>query len=272
MKYIKIITSGFLLSATLLNAGFMDSLTDEIQQKILAKPELKSSAILPKNDLSSTDMNGALKQALNNGVTYAINALGAKDGYLNNSLTKIALPQDMQKMADLVVKVGGRKYVDDLVLSLNNAATEAAPQTAKIFTKSISEMSIDDAKKILSGSSKAATEYFRATTTKDLQNTISPIVQKSMDENSVAKYYDSFQAFYKKNAGVLKNEYVSGAANMLGYGGLLPSDKESNLTGYVTNKSIDGIMVMIEEKEKEIRKNPLVQNSDLIGKVFSVFK
>jgi guanyl-specific ribonuclease Sa len=275
MRYTRVMMSGLVLSTTLLNAGWMDSITsglNAIQEKPAVKPEAQSSTVSTNTALSSTDMNGALKQALNNGVTYAIGTLGAKDGYLNNPLTKILLPEDMQKMADLVKKVGGEKYVDDLVLSLNDAATEAAPQTAKIFAKSISDMSIDDAKKILSGSDKAATDYFRTTTTKDLQSTISPIVQKSMDNNSVAKYYDSFAAFYKENAGAIKNEYVSGAANMFGYAGLLPSDKDENLTGYVTNKSIDGIMVMIEEKEKQIRTNPLSQNSDLIGKVFSVFQ
>lgn len=277
MKYTKVIVSGLALSATLLHASLMDSLgsgLNEIQQTTTTeKPKTtKSSAASTNTNVSTADMNGALKQTLNNGVTYAIGTLGKKDGYLNNPLTKIVLPEDMQKMADLVKKVGGEKYVDDLVLSLNNAATEAAPQTAKIFAKSISDMNIDDAKKILSGSDKAATDYFRMKTTKDLQTTISPIIQKSMDDNSVAKYYDSFSAFYKQNAGALKNEYVSGAASMLGYGGLVPSEKDANLNSYVTNKSIDGIMVMIEEKEKAIRSNPLAQNSDLIGKVFSVFK
>ncbi len=273
MRYTKVIMSGLVLGTTVLNAGFMDTLSNGLN-------EIKQQTVLPtqsstKNvdtNLSLTDMNGALKQALNKGVSYAIEALGKENGYLNNPLTKIILPEDMQKMADLVNKVGGQKYVDNLVLSLNNAATQAAPKTAKIFANSIADMSIDDAKKILSGSNKAATDYFRATTTKDLSSTIAPIVEKSMEENSVAKYYDAFQAFYKNNAGVLKNEYVSGTANMLGYGGLLPSDREQNLTDYVTGKSIDGIMVMIEDKEKEIRNNPLLQNSDLIKKVFSVFE
>ncbi|WP_455755785.1 DUF4197 domain-containing protein [Sulfurimonas sp.] len=279
MKHTKIIIVTAVLSTTLLHAGWMDIVTSGLEaiqekpvEKIEVKTEAKSPTSLVKTDLSSIDMNSALKQALSKGVDFAISSLGKENGYLNNALTKISLPEDMQKTAELVRKIGGDKYVDDLILAMNNAATEAAPKTAEIFAKSISDMSIDDAKNILSGSDNAATDYFRKTTTKDLQNTISPIIQKSMDNNDVAKYYGYFQSFYKENAGILKNDYISSAANMLGYGGVIPSDKDEDLNAFVTNKSIDGIMLMIQDKEKEIRKSPLSQNSDLIGKVFSVFK
>ena len=285
MKYTKIVIAGLLLSSTYLNAGWMDSFSDIVSEtkdsyingingdkKETTESGILESSTLSVSDLTSTDMNSALKKALNSGVDYAVKTLGAKDGYLNNPLTKIGLPEDLQKTADLVRKVGGDKYVDDLILAFNNAATEAAPKTAGILAKSISNMSIDDAKKILSGSDKAATDYFRTSSTKELQETISPIIQKSMDNNSVAMYYDSFQSFYKENSGMLNNEYVSSAANMFGYGGLVPTEKDEDINGYVTNKSIDGLMVMIEEKEKEIRDNPLLQNNDLIKKVFSAFE
>ncbi|MEN8302434.1 MAG: DUF4197 domain-containing protein [Campylobacterota bacterium] len=274
MKHSKSIIIGLLCSATLLNAGWLDSFKDIVSETTDTyvneiSPDKKETVI---TDLTSPDMNGALKEALNIGVDYAVKSLGAKDGYLNNPLTKIGLPKDLKKTADLVRKVGGDKYVDDLILAFNNAATEAAPKTAEIFAKSISDMSIDDAKKILSGSDKAATDYFRKSSTKELQNTILPIIQKSMDNNNVAMYYGAFQSFYKENAGVLNNEYVSSAASMLGYGGMIPREDDEDLNSYITNKSIDGLMVMIEEKEKEIRDNPLLQNNDLIKKVFSVFE
>ncbi len=277
MKYKKIIMSVIVASLTTLNASWMDSVTEGLkaveQSTASSKTESsskESSSLL--SSLSSTDMNGALKEALDKGVQYAISALGQENGYLNNETTKILLPENLQKTADLVRKAGGGKYVDDLVLAINNAASEAAPKTAAIFSKSIADMSIEDAKKILSGSDGAATDYFRSTTTTDLQATIAPIIQKSMDNNDVAKYYDTFQSFYKENAGILKNEYISGAANMLGYGGVIPSEKDEDINKFITNKSIDGIMVMIQEEEKKIRDNPLMQNNELIGKVFSAFE
>ncbi len=276
MKYTRLIIAMAIISSTSLNASWMDIVTDGLNtlekntEKTSQTPKKDVSSLL--TSLSSSDMNGALKEALNKGVSYAIKALGKDDGYLNNSLTKIGLPENLQKTADLVKKAGGAKYVDDLILAINKAASQAAPKTAEIFSKSISSMSIEDAKDILSGNDNAATEYFKSTTTKDLQATIAPIIQKSMDENDVAQYYKTFDSFYKENAGVLKNEYVSGVANMLGYGSLIPSGKDEDINEFITNKSIDGIMLMIEEEEKKIRDNPLMQNNDLIGKVFSVFE
>ncbi len=292
MKYTKIIMS--LAVASALNAGWFDSVTDayntmqendtKSSESKTQEPAIQVTPVQVKatttttkapsilTALSTTDMNGALKEALNKGVTYAIDTLGKDNGYLDNPLTKIALPENLQKTADLVRKAGGGQYVDDLVLAINNAATEAAPKTAKIFANSISSMTIDDAKKILSGNDSAVTDYFRSTTTSDLQATIAPIIEKSMDNNDVAKYYDMFQSFYKSNAGMFKNEYVTSAASMFGYSDMIPSGEDEDINQFVTNKSIDGIMAMIQEQEKKIRENPLTQNNELIGKVFSAFE
>lgn len=288
MIYKKIILS--LLTVSALNAGWMDSLSQGfdmakesglLNQETTTKdtPKLEESKKTEStgidsivSSLSNKDMNGALKEALSKGVSFAIESLGKENGYMNNALTKIALPENLQKTADLVRKAGGDKYVDDLILAINNAASEAAPKTAAIFSKSISDMSIEDAKKILAGDNTAATDYFRENTGKDLQATIAPIIEKSMQNNDVAKYYDTLQSFYKEHGGILKNEYVSSAASMFGYGGLIPSDEDEDINGFITNKSIDGMMLMIEEEEKKIRDNPLMQNNELLGKVFSVFK
>jgi ribosomal protein L22 len=277
MKKVKnlLMISTLVCSVTILNASWSDSLggimdkVQKVQQLPSSKTTTNSSSTA--SNLSTTDMNGALKQALNVGVDYAVKSLGAKNGYLNNPLTKIGLPKDLEKTANIVRKVGGGKYVDDLILALNNAATQAAPKTAKIFTSSISKMSINDAKQILNGSDDAATNYFRTHTTKQLQQTIAPIIKKSMQNNSVAKYYKAFQSFYKSNAKILKNDKINALASSFGYGSVLPSNNDEDLDSYVTNKSIDGLMTMIAQKEKAIRSNPMMQNSKLIKKVFSAF-
>jgi len=278
MRNIKILLATSLVGATIANASWTDSLGGLVEtvqkvQKVQAQTTgtTKSATNLSSSNLSTTDMNGALKQALNMGVDYAVKTLGSKNGYLNNPIAKIGLPKNLEKTAALVRKAGGGKYVDDLVVALNNAATQAAPKTAKIFSDSITKMSIDDAKKILSGGDDAATNYFRAHTTKQLQDAIAPIVKKSMENNSVAKYYKLLQSFYKSNAGILKNDKVSALANSFGFGSALPSGEDEDLDAYVTNKSIDGLMSMIAQKEKSIRSNPLMQNSSLIKKVFSAF-
>ena len=268
MKIFQIATFSVLFSTTFLYGSWQDSIGSLLQNSNITQNKQGTTTA---SSLSTTDMNGALKQALNVGVEYAVQSLGAQNGCLNNSLVKIGLPKSLQTTADLVRKVGGDKYVDDLIVALNNSATQAAPKTAQIFANSISNMSIDDAKQILNGADDAATQYFRKSTTKQLQETILPIVEKSMSENSVAQYYAAFQKFYKNNAGVLKNDQVSGIANSLGFGSVLPTKEDEDLNSYVTNKAIDGLMIMIAQKEQAIRANPMMQSSSLIQKVFSAF-
>jgi Ca2+-binding EF-hand superfamily protein len=132
-------------------------------------------------------------------------------------------------------------------------------------------MNITDAQNILAGSDNAATEYFRKNSTQELVSVIKPIIKESMSKANVAKYYQMFQSFYKSNSGVLQNKSISALSKKFGLDSYLPSSKDEDLDGYVTNQAINGLMTMIAEKEKDIRANPLIQNSNLLKKVFSAF-
>jgi hypothetical protein len=48
---------------------------------------------------------------------------------------------------------------------------------------------------------------------------------------------------------------------------LLSSDT-TDLDGYVTGKTLDGLFLMVAEEEKRIRENPLARSTDLLKKVF----
>jgi uncharacterized protein DUF4197 len=64
--------------------------------------------------------------------------------------------------------------VDEFILSMNRAAEKAAPKVAAYFADAIKEMSIDDARKILSGGEMAATEYFNSKTSSKLYDEFKP--------------------------------------------------------------------------------------------------
>ncbi len=272
----KIVAVAVLLSTGLnLFAGWQSQLGG-ILEGLGAKEQSKNSNKSASNrakkvNLTNTDMNTALKEALKEGVKFATKSLGKEGGYYNNPLVKIPLPENMKKTAAIIEKFGGEKYVKDLELSMNRAAQKAAPKTAGIFMDSIKDMSIEDAKKILAGNEHSATDYFRRKTTKKLASMIKPIVQESMKENGVYKYYGLFNSYYKKYS---KSSAIQTAGNLtkqFGFGDYLPSSSEENLDDYVTKKAIDGLMRMIAKKEKEIRANPLMQHSDIVKKVFSMF-
>jgi len=270
MKTVKTIILSSLLLVTSSYAGWQDQISDalgSVNEKQAPSDKKERSTV----DLSNGDMTAALKEALSKGVTFAVTDLGKEGGYLNNPLVKIPLPKSLQSSEKLIRKMGGEKYVDDLILSVNKAAEEAAPKTADIFIDSIQKMSIADAKEILAGEDDAATQYFINNTGSELASTIEPIVKKSMENNDVAKYYKAFVTYYQSHSDLLKNDTVGTLTTTTGLDAYLPGENDEDLDSYVTNKSIDGLMTMIAEKEKEIRDNPLMRNSDLLKKVFGAF-
>ncbi len=255
-----------LLSSNLAYANWQDlagSVLNSVTQEKTTNPTTKSSS------LSNSTISSGLKEALKKGVETAVNSLGKTNGYYNNSLVKIPLPDNLENIKAVVAKAGGEKYINDLELAINNAATQAAPKTADIFLKAIEKMSINDATKILNGQNNAATTYFKSNTLSDLKALISPIVKESISNNQVASYYQSFNSFYKSNLkAYVENNSVMSYAKSFGVDSYLPGNSDENLDEYITNKAIDGLFVMIEKEEKAIRENPVERTTSLLKQVF----
>jgi len=270
MKKISLVTA-LLLTSNAALAFSLSSFTDKLLDAPTNPQTQTQTSQTPKSNsnLSDSVVTDGLKEALKIGVDYGVKELSKKDGYLSNKDVKIPLPQNLAKVEDLVRKAGGEKIADDLIYSMNSAATEAAPKTAVIFIDAVEKMSIDDAKQILAGGDEAATEYFEQKTSTSLANMIKPIVEKSMQENSVAEYYDTFNDFYKNNLkSTVDSSEIGGMAKSFGLDSYLPATSDESLNDYVTQKAISGLFTMIANKESEIRKDPLEQTTSLLKSVF----
>lgn len=275
MKNISIIAA-FLLSSSLafgldLGGLLQQKLSDVAQANKLDTPSSASSAAKTSTskDLSNETITNGLKEALKNGVEYAVTALGKDGGYLNNPDVKIPLPENLAKTEALIRSAGGDKLADDLIHSMNDAAAKAAPRTAKIFVEAINALSMEDAKTILNGDENAATAYFQKNTMVSLKEMIRPIVQKTMEENDVAKYYDIFNEYYGENAkDFMEDNSLMEMAQGFGADEYLPTSSDEKLDEYVTDQAIAGLFKMLAKKEAEIRKDPLAQTSSLLKEVF----
>ncbi|PLY07630.1 MAG: DUF4197 domain-containing protein [Arcobacter sp.] len=267
MKKISIAASIVLCST--LSFGFdLGSITKSVMDNVVNTPA-KTSTTNTTTELSNSTVSSGLKEALKVGVDYAVKNLGANNGYLDNSLVKIPLPENLKKAETLIRSAGGDKMADDLINSMNTAATKAAPKTAEIFVDAIDKMSLTDAQKILGGDKNAATDYFKANTTASLKKMITPIIQATMKENQVAGYYDAFNNYYKQyGKGLVENSSVMGLAKNFGVDSYLPSSSDQNLDDYVTDKAIDGLFKMIASKESAIRSNPVEQTTSILKQVF----
>jgi len=195
----------------------------------------------------STTASG-LKEALSISTEKAVNSVSRVDGYLGNQAIKILMPENIQKVADVLGKIGYQKQVDDFVLSMNRAAEKAAPKALSFFVDAIKEMSIEDAKKILGGGDTAATEFFKQKTHDKLYGAFKPVVSSSMDEVGVTRSYKDMMGKYES----------------------IPfMEKQSlDVDHYVTNKALDGLFYMVGQEEKKIRTDPAARVTDLLKTVF----
>jgi Protein of unknown function (DUF4197) len=208
--------------------------------------------------LSSDQMAGGLKEALGKGVERAVASLGRTNGYLTNLNVKIMMPGKLQSVEKGLRAAGQGQLVDDFISSMNRAAEQAAPTAAAVFGDSIRQMSIADAKGILSGPDDAATQFFHRTTQTNLHEKFYPLVQKATDEVGVT-------ARYKQMMG--KFSSVSTFSSLLG-GKSSAKFETADIDSYVTDKAMDGLFKVVAEEEKNIRANPAARTTDLLQKVF----
>lgn len=203
-------------------------------------------------DISGQDAGGGLKEALTQGAGKAVGLLGKTDGFLKNKKVKIPLPESMQKVEGLMRGLGMDKQADELITAMNRAAEAAVPEAQALLVDAVKEMSIEDAKAILTGGDDSATRYFKQKTSEPLGKKFLPIVKQAIEKVKLAKTYEKF-AKKGEQFGLVKEE-------------------DTHLENYVTKKALDGLFLMIADEEKAIRKNPLGAAGSLAQKVFGALK
>src|SRR5258708_20070284 len=141
--------------------------------------------------LSQDQMVQGLKGALAKGLQQAIARLGHDGGFLTNLNVKIPMPEKLQKVETALRAMKQDKLVDDFVTTMNHAAEQAVPEAGSVFADALKQMTIEDAKSILSGPNDAATQYFQKTTQTNLYARFYPIVQKPTHKTPVTPPYNT---------------------------------------------------------------------------------
>ena len=189
-----------------------------------------------------------LKEALSVGTKNTVNLTGKTDGFLKNEAIKILLPEKLQSMDKALRLAGFGPQVDEFVVSMNRAAEQAAPLAKPIFQEAVTNMSFDDAKKILNGGDTAATDYFEGKTRDQLSTAFKPEVEKTMNQVGVTTQYKELVGQY------MTLPFVKGPA--------------FDVDNYVVGKSLDGLFYTLAQEEKKIRTDPAAQVTDLLKEVF----
>lgn len=210
--------------------------------------EIDKLSLSGAKNLGDDKIVSGLKEALIVGTENTVKLTGKTDGFLKNEAIKILLPEKLQSMNKALRMAGFGPQVDELVVSMNRAAEQAAPLAKPIFKDAVTNMSFDDAKKILNGGDTAATDYFQAKTRDHLATAFKPEVEKTMSQVGVITQYKELVGQY----------------TMLPFVNIPAFD----LDDYVVGKSLDGLFHTLAQEEQQIRTNPSARVTDLLKDVF----
>lgn len=202
--------------------------------------------------ISDLDANRGLKTALETGALAAVKLLGRPDGFLANPQVHIPLPKALQDVAKLLKTLGMGRQLEDLEVSMNRAAEQAVPMAKNLLVNAVRNMSVADAKNILTGGETSVTAFFADKTREPLHGTFMPVVHRATAKVGVVEKY----------------ERLSSRAQGLG----LYRPEDPTVDHYVTRKALDGLYFMIGEEEKKIRRDPIGTGSAILQKVFGALR
>lgn len=216
---------------------------------------LKKASEAAGNMLSSSEGNftedeagQGIKAALLQGIEKGVEIVSVEDGYFGNEAIKILFPPEAQNVENKLRSLGFNALADDVILSMNRAAEDAAHAAKPIFVNAITSLTIQDAISLVSGNERAATNYLEKTTTGDLTSAFQLSIDSSLTKVKATQYWEQAINIYNK----------------------IPLIKKVNpdLSQYVTEMAIGGLFSMIAKEEAQIRANPAARTNEILKKVF----
>jgi len=197
--------------------------------------------------LSNDDIISGLKEALRVGADSTVKKLGSADGFFKDAAIKILMPEEAKKVEQSLRSLGMGSLVDKAILSMNRAAEDAASGVGSIFWNAIKNMNVADGLQILRGGDFAATDFLKKNTTTEVTEKFRPVIEASLVKVDATKYWK--EVFSKYN--MLSSKPVN-----------------TDLTAYVTERTLQGLFHNISLEEQKIRKDPAAQVTGILKQVF----
>lgn len=234
------------LAATSSNA---QSFSERLKALSKGKTSTATGNTQSGSGLGNSEIVNGLKEALSIGAKNAGAKLNVTNGFFGNNLIKILLPPEAAKVESALRKVGMGKTVDDLILSMNRSAEDAAGKAAPIFIDAVTSMNIQDGLNILQGGNGAATNFLKLKTTAALTAAFRPVIEKALGQSGATKLWTQVFSTYNKLP-------------------LVGQKVNPDLVGYATERALNGLFITIADEENKIRTNPAARVTGLLQKVF----
>ena len=199
--------------------------------------------------ITQNDASASLKSILNQTASIAIKQLGVTGGFSNDNRVRIGLPALLNDASALLRRVGMSRQLDGLEDGMNNAAEQAVAIAQPILTKAITGMSFQDAKSIITGGDTAGTAYLEHSSRTSLFSSFQPVVKNVISKTSLSGQYNA----------LVSRVSAFGITN-----------KDFSMETYVTNKALDGLFLVMGEKESYIRNHPAEAAGSIAQSVLDV--
>lgn len=203
-----------------------------------------------QNGMDPALIGSGLRQALDFGIDKQVSKLTRKDGFYNNPLVKILLPEELQKVDKTLRDIGLGSLADEGLKMLNRAAEDAVKEATPIFVNAVKEITFNDARNILLGPDNAATSYLETKTNTALYAKFNPVIQNSFSKVGADQIWTSIITKYNSIPFV--------------------TQVNPDLTDYVTNRALEGVYKMIAIEEKNIRTKVASRTTNLLKQVFAL--
>lgn len=202
----------------------------------------------PKTPLTQSQIAAGLRESLSISAVSVTDQLSATNGFHLDPKIHIPLPGTLGKVHQALSGIGMGFLTEDLERRMNRAAEAATPKAKALFISAIQNMTINDARAILTGPNNAATTYLRGAMGPQLAQEMQPFIQDALNQAGAIQAYDRMMGQY---------------ANIP----FMPNVK-ADLQNHVTEKALDGIFYYVAQEEAAIRENPRKRTTELLRTVF----
>jgi hypothetical protein len=178
-------------------------------------------------------------------------AVGKKKGsYTKNKRIRIPFPRSADKMRRDMIKYGYRKKINKYLNDMNVSAEESAGKTFYFFRIAVERMDIKDPVKLLNAKSGSIIDY----------------MYKQEKEYINYEYYGIIRYFLKSTK--VKTQFN----RLLQLYSNSPYAKKVNINPrqYATDMGLKGLLTLMKDQEKLIRRNPAKRTSDEMKKVYGI--
>lgn len=191
-----------------------------------------------------------LREALGTSAERAVASAGKTDGFQDNSSIRIPLPGSLDDANSLLRGAGLTTQVDALGKDMNRAAESAAALSGPALYDAIQQLTIDDPRTLMIGAQDSMTRLLRRRQGEPLFEALRPNVEAALLEANTVEEFAEL------------NQQIEQRLPALG------TLEELDLTDYVTQKTLDGLLLLMGEEERKIRETPEARTSDLLRETF----